>query len=70
MISKKNLNINSISSFFLQRNNTLYSPINKKNKKMLTLNMHMFLRLKMIKKKSKDKKPKKNYIGNILLKIY
>ena len=36
---------------------------------MLTLNMYMFQILKMIKKKSKDKKPKKNYIGNILLKI-
>ena len=30
-----NLNINSISSFFLQRNNTLYSPVNKKIKKCL-----------------------------------
>ena len=59
MISKNNLNNNSSSSFFLQRNNTLYSPVNKKSKKMLTLNMHMFQRLKTIKKKSKDTKPKK-----------
>ena len=59
MISKNNLNDNSSSSFFLQRNNALYSPVNKKSKKMLTLNMHMFQRLKTIKKKSKDTKPKK-----------
>ena len=35
MISKNNLNDNSSSSFFLQRNNALYSPVNKKIKKCL-----------------------------------
>ena len=61
--SKKEINneINDNNALFnIKRNNTFFSPIKmKKTRKMLTLNMHMFHKLKNFNIKKKNKKPKK-----------